>query len=92
MIVRISGEGQYQLSDEDAARLKELEKQVTSVVEDGRKDDFPAAFGAVLGYVRENGAPLPDDALETSQVILPPSDATFEETGREFTGEGLIPD
>ena len=92
MIVRISGEGQFQLSDEDAGRLKELEKQVTSVVEAGRKDDFPTALSAVLGYVRENGSPLPDDALETSQVILPPSDATFEETGREFTGEGLIPD
>ncbi len=27
-----------------------------------------------------------------SDVILPPSDLTFEEAGREFTGEGLIPD
>ena len=92
MIVRISGEGQYRLSDEEAGRLKELEGEVTAVVESGREDDFAAAFGAVLGYVRENGELLPDDALETSQVILPPSDATFEETGREFTGEGLIPD
>jgi len=25
-------------------------------------------------------------------VILPPADLTFQEAGREFTGEGLIPD
>jgi len=25
-------------------------------------------------------------------VILPPADLSFEEAGREFTGEGLIPD
>jgi hypothetical protein len=92
MIVRISGEGQYRLSDEAAARLNELEHDLSAIVESGRKEDFAAALGAVLGYVREHGEPLADDALEPSQVILPPSDATFEESGREFTGEGLIPD
>ena len=64
MIVRISGEGQYELSDEDAGRLRELEKRVEAVVESGRKEDFPASLRPVLGYVRENGKPLPDDALE----------------------------
>jgi hypothetical protein len=92
MIVRISGEGQFTLADEDAAHLNDLERDVKATVESGRKQDFPAAFGALLAYVRERGDPLPDDSLEGSQVILPPSDATFEESGREFTGEGLIPD
>ena len=30
--------------------------------------------------------------LEGSDLILPPADLTFVEAGREFTGEGLIPD
>jgi hypothetical protein len=25
-------------------------------------------------------------------VILPPADLTFQEAGKDFTGEGLIPD
>ena len=33
-----------------------------------------------------------DAEIESSQVILPPADLSFEEAGREFTGEGLIPD
>jgi hypothetical protein len=33
-----------------------------------------------------------DEEIETSDVILPPADVTFAEAGREFTGEGLIPD
>lgn len=92
MIVRISGEGQFTLADEDSAHLNDLERDVKATVESGRGQDFPAALGALLAYVREKGQPLPDDSLEGSQVILPPSDATFEEAGREFTGEGLIPD
>jgi 23S rRNA A2030 N6-methylase RlmJ len=92
MIVRISGEGQYRLADSDAQRLNELENGVVSIVEGGREDGFADAFAALLDYVRAQGTLLGDDELEGSNVILPPSDISFEEAGKEFTGEGLIPD
>ncbi len=43
-------------------------------------------------YVRTHGKRVGDDELASSDVILPPADLSFEEAGREFTGEGLIPD
>ena len=92
MIVRISGEDQYRLADDQAARLNELERAVIDVVEGGQGDGFAQAYGALLDYVRENGTPVADDDLESSDVILPPPDLTFAEAGEEFTGEGLIPD
>jgi hypothetical protein len=92
MIVRISGEGQYRLADEDAARLNELENAVVAVVEGGREDGFADAFAAVLDYVRAHGEQLADDEIETSDVIIPPADISFAEAGKDFTGEGLIPD
>jgi hypothetical protein len=92
MIVRISGEDQYRLADDDAARLNELENAVVSIVDAGREDGFAQAFGELLDYVREHGTPVGDDEIESSDVILPPSDVSFAEAGREFTGEGLIPD
>jgi len=92
MIVRISGEGQYRLADDDSQRLGQLENAVVSVVEGGREDGFRDVFGALLDYVRAHGTLMGDDELETSDVILPPADLTFSEAGREFTGEGLIPD
>ncbi len=92
MIVRISGEGQYRLSDDDAARLNELENAVVAVVEGGDEGGFPDAFAAVLDYVRSEGQVVPDDDLEGSDVIIPPADITFAEAGKDFTGEGLIPD
>jgi hypothetical protein len=92
MIVRISGEGQFRLADSERDRLNELEGPVISAVEDGRPDDYPAAFASLLDFVRDSGEPVPDDDLDPSEVILPPADTTFAEAGREFTGEGLIPD
>jgi hypothetical protein len=92
MIVRISGEDQYELPDSKAGRLNELEKGVAAHVEDGREDGFADAYAGVLDYVRKHGKRVDDDDLATSDVILPPADLTFEEAGREFTGEGLIPD
>jgi hypothetical protein len=92
MIVRISGEGQYRLADEDAARLNELENAVVGVVEGGQEDGFADAFAAVLDYVRAHGEQLADDEIETSDVIIPPADISFAEAGKDFTGEGLIPD
>jgi hypothetical protein len=92
MIVRISGEDQYRLADEDAARLNELEDAVVATVEGDRAADFPDAFAAVLEFVRSNGTAVGDEELEGSDVILPPSDISFEEAGEEFTGEGLIPE
>jgi hypothetical protein len=92
MIVRISGEDQYRLVDEDAARLNELENEVVAIVESGQEDGFADVYRALLDYVRAQGTRVGDDEIETSEVILPPSDLTFAEAGRDFTGEGLIPD
>ncbi len=92
MIVRISGEDQYELPDEDAARLNELEGDVVALVKGGDGQNFSAGYRALLDYVRANGTPIGEDDLRGSDVILPPSDMSLEEAGREFTGEGIIPD
>ncbi|HWX98069.1 MAG TPA: hypothetical protein VNZ01_14600 [Solirubrobacteraceae bacterium] len=92
MIVRISGEDQYELADADAARLNELENAVVAVVDSGGEDGFDEAYGALIEFVRSQGKPIAEDELEASDHILPPPDLTFAEAGAEFTGEGLIPD
>jgi hypothetical protein len=92
MIVRISGEDQYRLEDSDAEQVDELRRKALDIVDSGNEDGFADAFAALLDYVRAHGTLLGDDELEGSDVILPPADFSFDEAGREFTGEGLIPD
>ena len=92
MIVRISGEDQYRLDDSERENLNQLEQRVVGVVEAGAEDDFRDAFLTLLQFVRDKGERVAADDIESSDVILPPSDVTFSEAAGEFTGEGLIPD
>jgi hypothetical protein len=92
MIVRISGEGQYRLDDAESTRLNELENAVVAVVDGGREDGFADTYAALLDHVRARGELVADEEIETSDVIIPPADLSFEEAGKDFTGEGLIPD
>jgi hypothetical protein len=92
MIVRISGEDQYRLADEKTAELNELDNAVVSACEGGDERGYADTFAALLDYVRKNGERVADDELAGSDLILPPADLSFEEAGKAFNGEGLIPD
>ena len=92
MIVRISGEGQFRLPDNDAERLNELDNEAVAAVEAGDEAKFHELFGQMLELVANDGEAIADDELFESDVILPPRDVSFEEATGEFTGEGLIPD
>ena len=92
MIVRISGEGQFELPEEDADRLNELDNRAVNAAEGGDEVGFGELWAQMLALVESDGRPLPEDDLVESEVILPPRDISFEEARGEFTGEGLIPD
>ena len=91
MIVRISSEGQYELSDDDTAGLNELDNAAVASCEASDEQAFRDVFGRLLDYVRSKGQLLPEDELVGSDIILPPPDVSLEEARREFQGEGLIP-
>jgi hypothetical protein len=92
VIVRIATEGQYEISDEQADRLNELDNRCVETVDSGDEDGFHAAFEELLQIVRSEGTELADDDLNESDLILPPPDLTFTEAGEQFSGDGLIPD
>ncbi len=92
MIVRIATENQYRLPDEDGARLNELDNEAVQAVVAADESRFYELFASMVELVRTSGAPLGEDELEESDVILPPPDTSFAEAAGEFTGEGLIPD
>jgi hypothetical protein len=92
MIVRISGEGQFRLPDEDAERLNSLDNDAVAAVEAGSEEKFRSLFEEMLALVESDGEALAEDELVESDVILPPRDVSFDEAAGEFTGEGLIPD
>ena len=92
MIVRIAGEGQFRLPDEETSRLNDLDNKAVAAVEANDEAQFSDLWQQMLTLVADGGEELGDDELVESDVILPPRDISFEEAAAEFTGEGLIPD
>ncbi len=91
MIVRIMGEGQVSLEEEQVEELNKLDDELLRRVEAGDEAGFRLTLGALLEAVRSLGAPLADDSLEPSEAVLPASDATLEEVRGMLREDGLIP-
>ncbi|WP_225096799.1 hypothetical protein [Streptomyces sp. CoH27] len=91
MIVRIMGEGQWQLADAHFAALNKLDDELLEEMEGGDEAGFRHTLHALLDSVRELGTPLPDDSLEPSELILPAPDASLDEVRAMLGDEGLIP-
>jgi len=91
MIVRILGEGQYDLSDEAVSALNDLDSTVEATVEAGDEEAFRTALAALLDGVRTAGVAHQADSLEPSDLILPMADATVAEVRDMLSGDGLIP-
>lgn len=91
MIVRIMGEGQVKLADSHFTELNKLDDELLEEMENGDGPGFRLTLHALLDKVRELGEPLPDDALEPSELILPPPDASLEEVREMLSDDGLIP-
>ena len=91
MIVRILGEGQWDVADTHLDALNSLDARVENAVENGDHDSFATSLEELLRAVRTAGHTLPDDSLLDSDLILPPSDATLEEVRELLGDEGLIP-
>jgi GMP synthase PP-ATPase subunit len=91
MIVRILGEGQYDVSDEAIDRLNELDAAVETAVEAGDSETFSKALAALLDGVRTVGVPRDAESLDESDLILPPADASIEDVRALLSDDGLIP-
>jgi hypothetical protein len=92
MIVRISSEGQYELTDDCVQRVNELDNAAVAAADANDEATFLKLFADMVELVRREGGRLADDDLRASDVILPPSDSTLAEARADFTGDGLIPD
>jgi hypothetical protein len=92
VIVRLMGEGQFELGDELLSTLNELDDGAMAAADAKDEPELDRLLEDMWKLVLAEGRRLPDDALDTSDVVIPPSDLTLEETTRLFSEQGLIPD
>ena len=91
MIVRILGEGQFDLEEHALDALNGLDAQIEHCIENGDEEMFRTALAGLLAAVRSSGTHHEADSLDESDLILPPSDATLEEVRHMLGDNGLIP-
>lgn len=89
MIVRILGEGQFEVGDDAVARLSALDSELDAAIQADQEAAFRATLDASVRLIRESGTRVPDDAIVTADVILPFSDATLAEV-RQLLADGKI--
>ena len=92
MIVRVLGEGQFEVDDEVAKGLNDLDDEAERALEAGDESQLSELLVRMAEAVRTNGTRLPEADLSPSEAIIPPEDLSLEEARRLFDDDGLIPD
>jgi hypothetical protein len=92
VIVRLMGEGQWRIDDGLRGRLNELDDRALEALEANDEARLDGYLEEMAQLVRSQGEALPPEDLSPSDIIIPPSDLTLEETRRLFEDGGLIPD
>jgi len=93
MIVRLmGGDGQYHVDDGLLTQLNELDTAAVAALERNDEKELVAKLDEMAELVRSNGEALPEDDISASDIVIPPSDLTLEETRRLMSDDGLIPD
>ena len=92
MIVRLMGEGQYRVDDGLREQLNALDERAQTAIDANDEPALDDMLDEIWRLVQDRGESLPEEELSASDVIIPPSDLTLEETRKLFSDEGLIPD
>ena len=91
MIIRILGEGQFDVAEHTVEALNGIDTQLQAAVDSDDEAGFHEALRSLLALVREVGERVSDDYLGPSELVLPNADATIEEVRALLGDEGLIP-
>lgn len=91
MIVRILGEGQFDVPDAELEKLNDLDAAIEAAVTAGDEGALATALTDLLAGVRAVGTEHDPEALDVSDVVLPHAGATLAEVRELLDDDGLIP-
>ena len=76
MIVRILGDGQYELPENMESEFEKLDNHLVAHVEDGDEEAFRRELAALVDIVQQ-GSELPHDDFRPSDAVLPSPNASL---------------
>lgn len=88
MIIRILGEGQFDVGETYREVLDTLDAAVDTALESGDEAEFLSALGKLDAEVRRVGTPLDPATIVPSDLILPHQGTSLEEVSVLISSEG----
>ena len=79
MIVRILGEGRYDVPDADLPAIEQLDAQLVDAMDRGDEAAFTGTLADLIGQVRHTGKLVAPDDLRTSSLVVPHDGSTLDE-------------
>ena len=92
MIIRLMGEGQYDVDNALLGELNFIDAAASAALEAGNEPALHEHLEALALVVRRSGQRLDPNRLCESDLIVPPADLSLAEGRELFSAEGLIPD
>jgi hypothetical protein len=89
MIVRILGEGQFEVAEANLAKLEPLDATLFAAIEAGDEAAFGPALQELISSVRAHGTPLDPTTITPSHLTVPHEGATLSEVRELLNSEGL---
>jgi hypothetical protein len=79
MIVRILGEGRYDVPEGKMPAVEQLDARLTDAMDGGDEEAFAAALADLVSQIRQVGGKLAADDLQTSGLVVPHEGSTLSE-------------
>ena len=90
MIARVIGEGQYEIDDGLVEQLNALDGQAMDALSQNDEGSLDRCLDEMGQLVRSSGRRIGDDEIRASDIVIPPSDLTLEETRKLVSESGFI--
>jgi hypothetical protein len=90
MLIRILGEGQFEVPDSELTEINRLDAELEAALRTS-EDNVRQALDALLDKVRSCGVRPPSATLAESTVILPFADASEDDIRDMLNDDGLVP-
>ena len=87
MIVRILGEGRFDVPEADMPAIEQLDAQLTDALDRNDEVTFESTLADLVGEIFHSGARLPAEDLQTSSLVVPHPGSTLSEV-KELLSEG----
>jgi hypothetical protein len=90
MIIRIMGQGQFEVKSSLFDDLNKIDNKIVEYVQKGNEKGYKKSLADLIGIITREGQMVDNKELVESDVIVPPADMTLEEARQVFRGTGIF--